>query len=518
VGLVNHKGVRRRGSALALACAAALGCDSGSGRMGIQPPGVTQPNPLAVAPVDAGPPPRSPVPVPPDAGASDGAAPGTGPTDGPDGGALEPGVSGYVDPLSAPARATASPTALLGAQVCGGCHTQQYAEWQQAPHARAMQDPVFQALVLKQRGELGTQNDRLCTGCHSPWGNRTLAIQPGFDFAALPSFVQEGVSCETCHRSEAVERPYNAGLVLAKDGILRGPLMDPQAPHAATFAPVFDQAQLCGACHDVRMQNGVVLESPYAEWTTSPAAAAGQTCQSCHMPTYSGTACNLPGAPVRNNLHSHRFIGAAPPLVPDIINNLELETSLAADSQTLLQESASVDLHAEASANGSVDIVVVTSNLIAGHDFPTGSDFNRQAWIALDVTDAQGDRVLQSGQLDGFGDLYDGFMPANAGTTVDPNLWTFGTDLRTADGALTRYPWQAARTVRRSIPALQTQERHYNLGERELLYPLHAVVRFKFRAFAPALLRELGLDPLLDHVRVVDIAGAEIEIPAPPTP
>ena len=45
---------------------------------------------------------------------------------------------------------------------------------------------------------------------------------------------------------------------------------------------------LCGSCHDVNLVNGFRLEEAFSEYKHTPAAAAGVSCQDCHMGTEPG--------------------------------------------------------------------------------------------------------------------------------------------------------------------------------------------------------------------------------------
>ncbi len=49
----------------------------------------------------------------------------------------------------------------------------------------------------------------------------------------------------------------------------------------------FSQSEFCAPCHqffDEAGPNGKPIENTFVEWRASPQAAAGRTCQSCHMP------------------------------------------------------------------------------------------------------------------------------------------------------------------------------------------------------------------------------------------
>jgi len=92
---------------------------------------------------------------------------------------LPPQPPPYVDLLAAPERPTIDAGVLGTAHECGACHKQHFQEWSTSPHANAMGDPVFRALV-----ERSSRQVRFCTQCHSPVATRTGEIAPSSDLAA----------------------------------------------------------------------------------------------------------------------------------------------------------------------------------------------------------------------------------------------------------------------------------------------------------------------------------------------
>ncbi len=443
--------------------------------------------------------------------AADASAPEAGP-------AAEVSVTvGYVDPLSAPTRATLELSSFRGAEYCGACHQQHYAEWRTAAHSHSMTDPVYRALVQRQRRDTGAPDgDRFCTQCHSPIGNRSLDILPGFDFEELDPRTLEGVGCETCHRSASVARTHNAGLVLDTSGPLRGPLDDAAAPHETQYLALFDEARLCGSCHDVMAPSGLRLESPFAEWRESPAAREGRPCQSCHMPTYEGTAAMLPNMPVRPNLHRHRFVGMAPSLAADLLEDSVLLEELWAQSEALLSGAASIALRAQLSSGDAgpaqLAITATVENRFGGHDFPTGADFNRQFWLAVEVRDSLGTLIYQTGQLDAAGDLYDDLHPQ---ASEDPDLVLFSARLLDAQGEPTLFTWEASELRRGSLAPEESRDHELvALLPPSAVPPLTIRARVRARAFAPRLLEALGLPDLVPQLRILDVSDDELVVGA----
>jgi hypothetical protein len=407
-------------------------------------------------------------------------------------------LEGYVDPLSAPETPTLSARDFSGAALCGSCHPQHYEEWRHSAHANSMNDPVFQALVARQREDLGIEEDRFCTQCHSAIGTRSGDIEPGFELSMLSALSREGVTCENCHRATGLERSYNSGHLIDPAAPLQGPFADAAAPHASAQSGLLRTSAFCGGCHDVLDPTGLVLESPLAEWQMSPAAAQGKPCQTCHMPTYRGTAAATPDAPARE-VHRHWFTGVEVPLGLDP-DDARDEVALRARSEALLASSVGLALAVSRAARGELRIETSVQNRIDGHDFPTGSAFFRQFWLAVEVVDAAGRTLHATGTLDPAGELSDEGA-------------TFGATLIDEVGQRTLFPWRA-RSVKKHVlePLAREAVMQRVRIAADVSFPLTVRARLRFRAFAPRLLRALGLDALLPRLTIVDIAEATARV------
>src|SRR6185503_6241107 len=251
-------------------------------------------------------------------------------------------------PPPAPAGEAYSPHTAAG--DCAGCHPNHVREWQISPHAYAMADPVFHAMVGLGQAETRGELDQFCTKCHSPIGVETGVTEVFFD-ESLGAFRQAtrdlsarsmmGVSCETCHSITSVEDRFNAGFTLKLDGVRRASIMNPveSSAHKSEFSALFSDSDHCGSCHNVvneRFTQSVAVEQTMIEWVQSVFNGA-QDCQDCHMPEYRGQAA--PGGPERR-LHRHFFVGVDVPLVdegafPGYDEMRELTTALLQDSAAL---------------------------------------------------------------------------------------------------------------------------------------------------------------------------------------
>ena len=206
------------------------------------------------------------------------------------------------------------------AKVCGECHPKQFDEWSVSPHAYAQLSPVFNAmhgkLVQQTNGTLGD----FCIRCHTPVGMNLN--EPAFMENAKRNIAsREGVTCVVCHR---VAHDY--GKISGRLAFVEGDVFDPvfgpsgdsilmdaireeglqdsadapagQKVHGrADKLPELTESAVCGACHDVTLNNAFRLEEAFSEYKSSPAALRGESCQDCHMGLEPGKPSGYPEGP-----------------------------------------------------------------------------------------------------------------------------------------------------------------------------------------------------------------------------
>ncbi len=219
--------------------------------------------------------------------------------------------------------AVASPEAVAAAQAhvdvfeeegrfpsansCATCHPAQYREWSGSQHAYAQLSPVFNAMQGAIYQKTNGTNGDFCIRCHTPVGMNLGEPEFMSNMDRHPTS-REGVTCVVCHR---LSEPY--GKVSGRLAILEGDLFDPvygplggeelrrviesgefavntrrgqsgRAIHGeALELPQMTTSGFCGTCHDVNLVNGFRLEEAFSEYKAAPAAAAGISCQDCHM-------------------------------------------------------------------------------------------------------------------------------------------------------------------------------------------------------------------------------------------
>lgn len=244
-------------------------------------------------------------------------------------------------------------------------------------------------------------------------------------------------------------------------------------PHPWQQSTYQTEGRLCGVCHDVtspdagsgplktlKLANGTdtghafPIERTYSEWSQSlfadlifrdgfddlpsgvPVLARAQSCQSCHMPSSedpAATACSLFGYPNRTgSLPVHAFAGGNT-WVPGIIKGEYGDTSSVPGAyggvgrqdsfdqtvtwaRQMLGNAASMDATIQnftppTGSAGSMAVRVKVTNL-SGHKLPTGYSEGRRMWVNLQVHDANGALVFESGAYDA----------AGAMLTLDPQV------------------------------------------------------------------------------------------------
>ena len=429
------------------------------------------------------------------------------------------------------------------AAVCGECHLRQYEEWRQSMHAYAAISPVFDAMAAKSFRDTAGVTGTFCTGCHSPMG--TALGEPGSTTAADRSELsREGISCDVCHSAVDHTTPVgNTGLVLDPGAPKQGPYVtDANEGHLGEESSFSTSSELCGSCHDVFNFPALNIEEAYTEYVEGPAPEEGLRCQDCHM----GTVPGLPGErewgqsaegaveiyPDRE-LATHRFIGPDYSLLDDFPYPDDLQRSAAAQEeyagqiQILLENAVRIaDVGVEWAAWGArLDIDV--ENLTPGHRVPTGFTSERQLWLHVTVTGESGEVLLESGDLDSYGDLRDahswdvvaGELPLDStlANFQSKNMLRYGSqddgegglDLQTTE---TIFPFDADYILKRSLEPGETRRLSYSIFATE---PLNIQVELRYRNLPPYVLRALHLEDLVERLRIFTIDTQLLEVEAP---
>ncbi|MCC6662059.1 MAG: hypothetical protein IT437_14380 [Phycisphaerales bacterium] len=336
--------------------------------------------------------------------------------------------------------------------------------WAASMMGQGARDPIFWAALTVSEQAAKNVGD-LCIRCHVARGWIEGRSQPPSGGGLEPGDLQ-GITCITCHRmvdpvyddgvSPKVDREVLADLAQLPVGFhsaqfVIDPLDRRRGPldlggefywHQWERSPFHREATMCATCHDVtnplfdrqpdgryqfneidtphptyRAEDGFPLERTYSEWKASafsrgPVDMGGRfggqrgplvsTCQDCHMPTTTGTACNpMVGGVVRDDLPLHDFRGATNWML-DAVRNLypDPETMLSAESVAAAQErnrefmrgASDMDLALVEPSTLYVRIVNQT-----GHKLPTGHLEGRRMWVNVRFFDKSGALVREYG-------------------------------------------------------------------------------------------------------------------------
>jgi hypothetical protein len=341
------------------------------------------------------------------------------------------------------------PRSLAGSSYCGtaGCHEQIYEEWLPSAHRYASMDLGFQKIQSVMAAQNGATSTRYCGGCHDPISLFSGTKNIGVDHLSDLDGYQEGISCLACHAISETDVKGNADYVVTqperyawelRDGavaefLAKFTLRAYPGPHVATLSRrMFKAPEFCAACHkqfideEVNQVGWVQLQNQYDNWKASRWHTAGDPektleCRECHMPLHASTDPAAGDEADFNRTRddgrhrSHRFLGANQfiPVAMDLPGGKEhaalVESWLRGELEIpelegRWRDGPAVPIEIEAPARVALgeklDIKVHLVNNKVGHDFPTGPLDIIQAWVELEVVDADGKQVYTSGRVD----------------------------------------------------------------------------------------------------------------------
>jgi hypothetical protein len=293
------------------------------------------------------------------------------------------------------------------AGMCGACHSDQFAQWQQSVHANAARNVWVRDLfsgdgtpggsagyVFTQTHDPGETG--FCATCHAPMQDVFTPGQLMFN-AISGSGGLDGVSCLGCHQIADVDPAQLNGLhhVGGKSDYrfpaatehptefwVWGPLRDVEAGTMRNlYSPLYRQALYCASCHQYNNPDtGAPGQTTYTEWLASPFAQPGpnqKVCQDCHMPPADGPGTIATTSPVirpADQRRGHQFGGSTPA-------NLQQAILLRATANQIGNE---------------VVVRVEVENRGAGHAFPTGVSI-RNAFVLVEARIGGTDLVQTAG-------------------------------------------------------------------------------------------------------------------------
>jgi len=390
---------------------------------------------------------------------------------------------------------------LIDPETCRACHPTHYQQWSGSMHAYAGDDPVF--LAMNERGQRETDGalGDFCVQCHAPVAVALGATTDGLNLPELDPSLR-GVTCYACHQIDAVEQLHNNGTRLARDTIMRGGITDPKSTptHASEWSGFHDRdnprsSELCGSCHDVRLDNGVDLERTYAQWTETifadPESPARLSCAACHMPGSDGPAAE--GGDERR-VHDHTMPGVDVAITPWPEDDTHRQ-AVQGELDTMLLGQLCVDPLTTGAA-----VIVGLDNVASGHHITSGAAHDRRLWVEL-VATLDGTEVWSTGAY-----ADDEVLPHPDDGIAD--LWQFRDVVRDDRGEPAHMFWDVATLEEQTIGGpitLDPADPAYDVSHptRNVLVP----VDFDTLSLR-ARIRPIGLDVLDDLVDSGDLAPA----------
>lgn len=277
-------------------------------------------------------------------------------------------------------------------QHCETCHLDLVKSWQKSTHATSATNPLFLSFFNGFGTESGDNagigykhdfpnSNGNCVTCHIPMQafNNPFNSDPN----KAKGVEREGVSCDICHKIEAITLDSiggNPGILSMElhrpkeNQLFYGPYTD-VFPGDDSFHPLYLKSQYCAPCHHGSFWNQLVY-SEFQEWSESSYAKNNIHCQDCHMKPDGVTTRFVPkekGGVLRKpeTIPSHDFNG---------INDI----GFMKDAIQLKQESHIVE--------DTVTVRVIIKNTKAGHHYPTGNPI-RNMILLVGVVDGNGNNL-----------------------------------------------------------------------------------------------------------------------------
>ncbi|HET9621173.1 MAG TPA: multiheme c-type cytochrome, partial [Kofleriaceae bacterium] len=323
-------------------------------------------------------------------------------------GVFAPSLVAVDDPAPGAAHAASDGDMLSDVDSCATCHADAAAQWATSAHSFAsFGNPIYRADVEQVRDALGKPASRHCAGCHD-----MPLMTDGLMTAAAPVPADDlrahsGVTCRLCHAIERTTSDGNASYVWSRAPLDAPTLGDPAsiARHRAQVSVKKLGSELCTGCHrgflsaDMDVPVHLTGLDEVGAWRNSAWSGNGmaridkvenKTCLDCHMEREPASADEA-GAH-GGTIASHRFLGGHTWMAAMRGDGEHLRRL-----QAKLVGAASIDVEpAPGDGNGNA-IDVVVRNLLVGHRFPGGVLDIQDTWVEVEVRDAHGARIAQSG-------------------------------------------------------------------------------------------------------------------------
>ena len=395
------------------------------------------------------------------------------------------------------------------AENCQACHSIHYEEWSQSMHAYTAHSPLFFSYKNKTIENHPEVGDKFCSQCHSPIAyltNTDLSLFNSveeFQSSNLDPVIKEGISCDVCHTvtglSHTTYAPDNGAAsavykLYPGENIKFGPLdnLESNNFHESFYLPTYKLSEQCLPCHDLVVRD-VEAEITFTEWNRIPGFSmfGGIPCQSCHMPEK------------EDGTHDHTFIGVDMDLsIPYLENPLFEKVSAMLASSVEVRFEIWSQLLPDFISNLDTLIIPITVESLTAHSIPSGTSFNREAWIEL-VISHNDDILLSSGLL---------INNTQSLDYEDDNLLLFKSYMFDSNEDTTNSVIDVEYIDNQSLQAYSQRFKYYNFIVPEGLQgELNISARMLFRPFEPAFIIEHH-DEFLNNLPVFEMYMVESTI------
>jgi len=264
-----------------------------------------------------------------------------------------------------------NPQGYTSSEACSRCHVDIYNDWKSSMHAQSLDDPIFQVAMLQAQVKFSENIREYCLYCHTP------TVQFTKDYYLKDPVTSEGVTCDFCHTIIDAHPGDRKKVYDLEPGLIkRGPFSDVKSPaHYTEKSDLHLSSELCGGCHELINQNGVLVMGTYTEWQEGPYSEEGVQCQNCHMPmAYDKKVVDPKIKESSNFVTAHEFRGG--------------------HSQINLEHAANIRLEVIREGK-TARVTTYITNAESGHKLPTGTPA-RQVVLQVTATDDKGNTVAET--------------------------------------------------------------------------------------------------------------------------
>lgn len=368
------------------------------------------------------------------------------------------------------------------AENCMTCHLEHYNEWSVSMHSHTMHNPLFFSYKNQTNSSYPETGDRFCMQCHNPIaylvGEDTAEFSTSNEFQSsnLDNVIKEGITCDVCHTvtgvsstvftednlsANAVYKMYPLGNI--KFGSIENPEYNPY--HQSYYLPTYKTSQMCLPCHDLVVRD-VEAEITFTEWNRIPGFSmfGGVSCQECHMPIKD------------NGYHDHTFVGVDVDLsIPIDSNPLYESVSQLLSSAAEISFGVLNDTLVSSIFPGDTLEIPITVTSLTGHNLPSGTSFNREAWVEIVVY--HDEEIIYSNGLVNSTDVLN---------YSDQDLLFFTSYLYDENGQKTHNVSDVHSMDNFSLGPYQDRYKNYNVYiPEDIVGDIIVSARFLFRSFNP---------------------------------